>query len=145
MRRIDQHPHLLPPTPGQSAASPRAVRRLRNRAGYALPAALLFLMLAFGAWAVLFRTCASVIRVEQARCLRDTRSTWSAPAAATALRLLQTSTPAVDPYTCKLTITQDSQTRYFLLTFEKITPTRWTVTAAPTTADEDAPDCPTHF
>ena len=123
----------------------RRRRMVWRRGGYALPAVLLFVLLAFGAWAVLFRSCASVIRVEQARTLRDTRSTWSAPAAATGLRLLQTGTPPADPYVCKLAITQDSQTRYFLLTFTKIGESRWALAAAPTAADTEAPDCPASF
>ena len=119
--------------------------RRQHRRGYALPAVMLFVLFAFGAWAVLFRSCASVIRVEQARTLRDTRTTWSAPAVADGLRLLQTGVPPADPYVCKLALTQDSQTRYFQLTFTQVGPTRWTVTAAPTDADNPAPDCPESF
>src|SRR5690349_14460886 len=116
-------------TPGQSVTPPpRAVRFAR--AGYALPAVLLFVVFAFGAWAVLFHSCGSVLRVEEARTLRQTRSQWSAPAMAQALRLLQTGDPPADPYACKLALTQDGQTRYFRLNYEKIAPIRWTVTAS---------------
>ena len=113
--------------------------------GYVLPAVLLFLAMAFATWAVLFRSCASILRVEEARSHRETRSTWSAPAAATGLRLLETGTPPLDPVTYKLAVTRDDETRYFLLTFEQISPGRWTVQAAPTTFDADYPDCPAHF
>jgi hypothetical protein len=116
-----------------------------HRRGYVLPAALLFVLVAFGAWAVLFRSCATVIRVEQARSLRDTRSVWTAPAMADALRLLQTGDPPSDPYACKLALTQNGEMRYFHLNFEKIGPVRWTVTATKTDADDVAPDAPATF
>src|SRR6185369_16427313 len=94
--------------------------KLHPRKGYALPAVLLFILFAFGAWAVLHRSCGSVLRVEQARTLRETRSTWSAPAMAQALRLLQTGDPPAEDYACKLALTEDGQTRYFRLAYEKI-------------------------
>jgi hypothetical protein len=120
-------------------------RILRARKGYALPAVLLFVVFAFGAWAVLFRSCGSVLRVEEARTLRDTRAVWSAPAMGDALRLLQTGDPPSDPYACKLTLTQDGQTKYYRLTYEKIGPVRWTVTAAITDVDDTSPDAPATF
>jgi hypothetical protein len=138
------------PTPGQSAArlsSPKSAppRILRARPGFALPAVLLFILFAFGAWAVLFRSGASILRVEQARTLRDTRGTWSAPAMGAALRLLQTGDPPADPYACKLTLTQDGLTRYYRLNYEKIGPVRWTVTATITDVDDTSPDAPATF
>jgi hypothetical protein len=106
---------------------------------------LLFVLFAFGAWAVLFHSCGSVLRVEEARTLRDTRTTWSAPAMAQALRLLQTGDPPADPYACKLALTQDGDTRYFRLSYEKIGAVRWTVTAAVTDVDDISPDAPSTF
>jgi hypothetical protein len=122
------------------------IRRPRlNPRGFALPAVMLFLLFAFGAWAVFFRSSGSIIRVEQARVLRESRSQWSAPAGATALRLLQTGNPPSDPYSCKVTLTQDAETRYLLLTFEKVGPARWNFVVAPTDADDASPDAPATF
>jgi Fibronectin type III domain len=126
--------------PGQPPADLRVARR-----GYALPAVLLFVLFAFGAWAVLFHSCGSVLRVEEARTLRQSRAYWSAPAMAQGLRLLQTGDPPADPYACKLALTQDGQTKYFRLTYAKIAPIRWTVTASITDADDTNPDAPATF
>ena len=119
--------------------------RRHHRRGYVLPAVLLFLMISFGIWAVFFRSTASVVRIEQARVLRETRTVWDAPAVATGLRLLQTGLPPHDPYSCRVTLTNDSQTKYILLKFEKVAPVRWSITASPTTADDLSPDVPTTF
>ena len=78
-----------------------------TRRGYALPAVLLFLAVSFGMWAVLYRTSGSMIRVEQARVLRASRTEWSAPAVATGLRLLQTGVAEGEFYECKLPITRE--------------------------------------
>jgi hypothetical protein len=130
--------------PGHSAAPPR-IGQPRVRRGYALTAVLLFVVFAFGAWAVLFHSCGSVLRVEEARALRQTRSQWTAPAMAQALRLLQTGDPPAEDYACKLALAQDGETRYFRLSYEKIAPIRWTVTAAITDADDVSPDAPATF
>ncbi len=122
----------------------RSVRRTSSR-GYVLPAVILFLTIAFGIWAVVFRSCASVLRVEQARSHRATRTQWSVPATASALRLLETGNPPTSPYDCKLAITQDTQTKYFHLTYEQVTSTRYTVSVAPSDADDVAPDAPSTF
>ncbi len=122
----------------------REKRRHHSR-GFALPAVVLFLMNAFGAWAVFFHSSSSVIRIEQARLERETRTSWDAPAIAMAMRLLQSGMPPSDPYSCKVALAQDSQTRFVLLTFEQTTLTRWTVTAAPTNADNSSPDAPATF
>ena len=143
MTRARAHHRCTTSTPGQSGATPRIV--LRARKGYALPAVLLFVVFAFGAWAVLFHSCGSVLRVEEARTLRETRSQWTAPAMAEALRLLQTGDPPADPYACKLTLTQDGQTRFFRLNYEKIAPFRWTVIASVSDADDTSPDAPATF
>src|SRR5690349_10893495 len=101
-------------------------RRHPSSCGYVLPAVILFLTIAFGIWAVVFRSCASVLRVEQARSHRATRTQWSMPATAAGLRLLETGNPPTSPYDCKLAVTQDSETRYFHLTFEEVSSTRYT-------------------
>jgi len=119
--------------------------RAPRRSAFALPAVLLFLAIAFAMWAVVFRSAGTTLRVEDARAHRDTRATWLAPATAAGLRLLETGVPPSDSYTCKLPITQDGQTRYFLLTFEKIGPLRWTLACAATDEDDDAPDAPATF
>ena len=113
--------------------------------GYALPAVLLFLLFAFSAWAVFFRSSGSSLRVEQARVLRASRDTFSAPAMADGLRLLETGSPPSDPYACKVTLTQDGVTKYFLLNYEKIGPTRWTLSCTATDADDLHPDKPATF
>jgi hypothetical protein len=110
-----------------------------------LPAVLLFLAIAFGMWVVLFRSSGSILRVEQARVLRASRTQWSAPAMATALRLIETGTPPVDPYDCKLALTQDGVTKYFHITFEQLAPTQYRVQVVPTTSDDAAIDCPSSF
>ena len=110
-----------------------------------LPALLIGVSFAFGAWAVLFHSCGSVLRVEEARTLRQSRAYWSAPAMAQGLRLLQTGDPPAEDYACKLALTEDGQTRYFRLAYEKIGPIRWTVTATVTEADDTAPDAPATF
>lgn len=120
-------------------------RRHTSSRGYVLPAVLLFLTIAFGIWAVVFRSCASVLRVEQARSHRATRTQWSMPATAAGLRLLETGNPPASPYDCKLAVTQDSQTKYFHLTYEQVSSTRYTLSVAPTDADDVAPDAPSTF
>ena len=122
--------------------------RLRSRPypkAFALPAVLMFLTVAFAMWAIVFRSASTSLRLEDARAHRDTRATWLAPATAAGLRLLETGMPPSDSYECKLPITQDGQTRYFLLTFEKIGPLRWTVECEATDEDDDAPDAPATF
>src|SRR5690348_9622286 len=93
------------------------VRRSRRRDGYVLPAVLLFLVIAFGVWAIVFRGAATSLRVDVARSHREARSSQIAPAAAAGLRLLETGRPPADVYTCKLTLTQDGVTRYYRLTY----------------------------
>ncbi len=119
---------------------PRTARR-----GYILASVLIFLALAFAAWVLMFHSSATLIRVEQARMLEQSRATWTAPATAAGLRLLETGTPPLDDYQCKLTLTQNGQTRYFLLSYEKIADARWTLTCIPTVADNYAPDAPSTF
>jgi hypothetical protein len=106
---------------------------------------LLFLVFAFAAWTVYFRGSASLLRIEQARVERETRDIWTAPAMAQALRLLQTGTPPTDPYSCKLELTQDGVTKYFRLSYEQVSSTRWQVTAAPTASDDVAVEAPDTF
>ena len=125
--------------------SRRSRRSARRRGGYVLPAAMLFLTVAFGMWAVLHRSAATAIRFEQARTLREGRNVFAAPAIAAGLRLLETADPPTDPYECKLPITVDGQTRYFHLAYEQIAIGRWTVAATPTTADDVAVDAPNTF
>jgi len=106
---------------------------------------MLFLLFAFGVWAVAFRASSSQLRVEQARVLRDSRTTFSANGSADAMRLLQTGDPPTDPYSCKLAVTEDGQTRYVLLTFARIGPSRWTVTSARTDESDPTIDAPATF
>ena len=106
---------------------------------------MLFLSFAFGAWAIFYHTSASAIRVEEARTERDTRSTWTAPAIAQGLRLLESGPPPSDPYSCKVTVASDSDTQYILLTYDQISTGRYKITAVPTTADNVAPSAPTSF
>jgi hypothetical protein len=120
------------------------MRRHRHR-GYVLPAAMLFLAIAFGMWAILHRNAAMSIRFEQARVLRQGRNVFAAPAIAAGLRLIQTGNPPSDPYECKLPITVDEQTRFFRLKFTDISGGRWTVAATPTTVDDSAGDAPASF
>jgi hypothetical protein len=129
-------------------APPRAVtdvRRRRGRRAFVLPAVLLFLAVAFGMWAIVFRGSANALRVEEARAHRDARESWTAPATAAGLRLLETGRPPLDTYTCKLALTQDGLTRYFLLTYDKIGPTRWTLQCTPTDAADATLDAPATF
>jgi hypothetical protein len=124
----------------------RVARHRRHRPrGYVLPAAMLFLAIAFGMWAILHRSAATAIRFEQARVLRHGRNAFAAPAIAAGLRLLETGDPPGDPYACKLPITVDDQTRYFRLTYEQVSSGRWTVHAMPTTVDDAADDAPASF
>jgi len=118
--------------------------RSRHR-GFMMPAVLLFLALAFGAWVITFRSSATMIRLEEARVLRDFRTTWTAPATAAALRLLQTGNPPLDNYQCKLTLTQDEQTKYFLLTYEMLVGNRWTLKCEPCDSDAPYPAAPDSF
>ena len=120
-------------------------RQHARRGGYVLPAAMFFLTVAFGMWAVLHRSAATVIRFEQARTLREGRNVFAAPAIAAGLRLLETGDPPADPYACKLPVTVDGQTRYFRLDYEQIAVGRWTVQASPTTIDDLAVDAPSSF
>src|SRR5438132_1309871 len=113
---------------------------LRHPRGYALLTVMLFLAFAFGAWAVFYHTSASAIRVEEARSRRDTRTIWTAPAIAQGLRLLESGPPPSDPYSCKVTVSSDSETRYILLTYDKVASSRYTIAATPTDADNPAPD-----
>jgi hypothetical protein len=106
---------------------------------------MLFLAVAFGMWAVLHRSAATVIRFEQARTLRAGRNVFAAPAIAAGLRLLESGSPPADPYACKLAVTVDAQTRYFRLNYEQIAVGRWTVQATPTTVDDLAVDAPASF
>src|SRR5688572_27771228 len=98
----------------------RSARRITSRRGFILPAVLLFLAIAFGMWAVLFRSAGSALRIDEARSHRAARAEWTASAVANGLRLLETGSPPSDPYVCKLSITQDAQTRWFRLTYEQI-------------------------
>jgi hypothetical protein len=121
----------------------RRVRHLRD--GYALPATLLFLVFAFAAWSVLFRSSTSLLRIEQARVVRETRDLWTAPAMAEGLRLLQTGMSPSDPYSCKLELMRDGETKYILLNYERISTNRWTVSATPTDSEDPAIDAPVTF
>ena len=123
----------------------RERRHARRRGGYVLPAAMLFLTVAFGMWAVLHRSAATVIRFEQARTLREGRNVFAAPAIAAGLRLLETGDPPADPYECKLPITVDGQTRYFHLAYEQVAVGQWTLSATPTTVDDLTIDAPATF
>ncbi len=121
----------------------RASRYCRH--GFALMTVLFFLAFAFGAWAIFYHSSASALRLQEARAMRDTRTTWTAPAIAAGLRLLQTGNPPSDPYSCKVTIASDSETHYILLTFDQITLGRYTLTASPTTADDPTHSAPSTF
>jgi hypothetical protein len=120
-------------------------RRRHHHHGFVLPAVLLFLAVAFGMWAMLFRSSATVLRFEQARTLRAGRANFAAPAMATGLRLLETGVPPSDPYACKVTLELDGVTRYYRLGFEQIAPNRWTIDASPTTEDDITADAPATF
>jgi hypothetical protein len=115
------------------------------RRGYILPAVLLFLAAGFGMWVIMFRSSATLIRVEQARVLRDFRTTWTAAAAAQGLRLMESGDPPLDNYQCKLALTQEGQTKWFLLTYTKDNGQRWTLRTEPTTEDASYPVAPSSF
>jgi hypothetical protein len=119
--------------------------RRTNRHGYVLPAVLLFLAVSFGAWAIVYRGSSTAQRVEEARAHRDVRSTWLAPAVAQGLRLLESGDPPTDPYACKVSLTQDGQTREFVLTFEKVGGVRWTINCEVADPDDVSPDAPASF
>src|SRR3954466_6570446 len=110
-----QHPRR------RSESDPSAGGHMIRRAhkGYALPAVLLFLTAVFGMWALVWHTSGSALRIEQARFLRSERVTWTASAAATGLRLLETGNPPTDIYECKVTLVTGDTTRYFRLRYEK--------------------------
>ena len=118
---------------------------IKHQRGYALPAVLMFLMLAFGVFAVIFRSSASSIRIEQARVLRQSRIEWTAPAIAQGLRLLETGAPPLENYQCIVTLTQGAQTKYFLLTFDHVSGTRWTLHCQPSPTNIGYPEAPATF
>ena len=119
--------------------------RSRHRGGFALLTVMFFLAFAFGAWAVFYHSSAAALRLEEARSKRDTRTTWTAPAIAQGLRLLQTGNPPSDPYSCKMAIASDSETHYILLTYNQISLGRYTIAATPTTADDPTQAAPSTF
>ena len=122
-----------------------AATRIRSRRGYALPAVMLFLTIALGMWSIVYRSAASTLRVESARLHRDARATWTAPAIAMGLRALETGTPPLTQLIYKVAVTNDGETRYFLLTFAEVNPTRWTVSCEATDEDDTSPDLPASF
>jgi hypothetical protein len=106
---------------------------------------MLFLSIAFGMWSLIYRSSASTLRVENARLHRDARSTWTAPALAMGLRALETGVPPPSSLAYKVTVTEAGETRYFRLTFEEVTPTRYTITCEPSDEDDISPDLPASF
>ena len=121
-----------------------ACLRLRHRGGFALLTVMFFLAFAFGAWAVFYHSSAAACGWKR-RAEADTRTTWTAPAIAQGLRLLQTGNPPSDPYSCKMAIASDSETHYILLTYNQISLGRYTIAATPTTADDPTHAAPSTF
>lgn len=120
-------------------------RRGRSRVGYAMPAVLVTLVMGFGMWALLYHGASESVNHQQARVLRAYRELWTAPAMARGLYLLETGDPPSSPYTCKVSVTRDGVTQYFLLTYQNGSGTLWSVDCEPTTEDDPAPDAPSEF
>jgi fibronectin type 3 domain-containing protein len=116
-----------------------------SRRGYVLPAVLMFLAITFGLCVIMFRSSATLIRVEQARVLRQSRASWTAMAMGEALRLLESGTPPITTYQCKLSVTQSGVTKYFLLTYANGLGNQWTVSCAPSDASDTTIDAPLTF
>jgi Tfp pilus assembly protein PilX len=66
------------------------------RGGYTLTVVLIFLILLFALWSTVYRTTASLLRIETNRVLQQTRDQGAMNALAQAIQLLQYSTPS-DP------------------------------------------------
>jgi hypothetical protein len=64
--------------------------------GYSLTVVLIFLILLFALWSTVYRSSASLLRIETNRVLQQTRDQGTMNALAQALQLLQYSTPS-DP------------------------------------------------
>ena len=62
--------------------------------GYALTVVLIFLILLFALWSTVYRSSASLLRIETNRVLQQTRDQGTMNAMAQALQLLQYSTPS---------------------------------------------------
>jgi hypothetical protein len=71
-------------------------RQARVPKGYSLTVVLIFLILLFALWSTVYRSSASLLRIETNRVLQQTRDQGTMNALAKALQLLQYSTPS-DP------------------------------------------------
>jgi Tfp pilus assembly protein PilX len=69
---------------------------VKPRGGYTLTVVLIFLILLFALWSTVYRTTASLLRIETNRVLQQTRDQGAMNALAQAIQLLQYSTPS-DP------------------------------------------------
>lgn len=66
------------------------------RRGYSLTVVLIYLMLLFALWSTVYRSSASLLRIESARLLNNNRNEGAVNALAKAVRLLEYSKPS-DP------------------------------------------------
>jgi hypothetical protein len=67
--------------------------RRTPRSGYTLTVVLVFLILLFALWSTVYRTTASLLRIETNRTLQQTRDQGAMNALAQAIQLLQYSAP----------------------------------------------------
>ena len=115
------------------------------RRGYTLTVVLLFLILLFALWSTVYRTSASLLRIETNRTLQQTRDQGAMNALAQAIQLLQYSAPAdtTNPnrtqftYGVQLSVTSPSgacETSDFTVQYTAMPaqgPDRWQVAVSP--------------
>jgi hypothetical protein len=69
------------------------IRPASLRRGYALTVVLIFLILLFALWSTVYRTTATLLRIESNRALQQSRDSGAMNALAQAIQLLQYSAP----------------------------------------------------
>ncbi len=120
-------------------------QRHRVRRGYALVTVLVFLLLMLTMLAVSQRHLASVLRIEQARTLAESRDEGRMRVMARALELLETGKPPSDPYACAATVETSQGFESFTATFANEIDDIWIVRVEPTAPGDFPPAMPPSF
>ena len=128
------------------AHSQNAVRQQQSsRRGYALPIALLFVVLFTTMLGVAWRGMASAIRLQSVRTIQIQRDQGSIQALALAMHLLETGLPPSDPYACAAIVSTSDGLREYAVTFIGEGGPYWLVRSAPLQADESLSPMPDTF
>lgn len=120
-------------------------RCARPRSGYAMILVMVFVMLLLGLWSVAYRQLGSAVRLRAVGVQQLQRDEGCMQAAARGLALLETGTPATDPYTCVTTVYTSTGVHIYKVQFTLEGTSKWAIRANELPSGESYVSMPSSF